>query len=368
MKRLLQTCTCSSCCSCSCATFQRTWQNCVALDSHQKFRCLFEHPASQLSDSCTLNHAECPCPKGSGVPQRRPRVWKGKLLRACTCLSRSHSSRLHAHLWSAAGSLSRQQVSRPQLLILLCTPAGCQHRAHLEDERPGHQHLRVIVAGASRHESTPMHAVHAACCVLGKHQPAACARGWQQAASSCSECCLILMCMQSWGGVALLNGDSMCMHTMGVCLHSSNRARWPFHCTVAQQPTQADLLEVCALLMGPQISHPEARSIIEKGEMIPDMLVGDILLEALLANSCKSTDCGVLVDGFPRTAVQVGRSTGHSRGCFSGGKHTPTCMVTHTVCMCMRACVCVFDEGAVRVHLVWMAHASDQCKCAGSRL
>jgi len=32
---------------------------------------------------------------------------------------------------------------------------------------------------------------------------------------------------------------------------------------------------------------------------------GDILLEALLANSCKSPDCGVLVDGFPRTAVLV---------------------------------------------------------------
>ncbi|KAF5837183.1 hypothetical protein DUNSADRAFT_4743 [Dunaliella salina] len=64
-------------------------------------------------------------------------------------------------------------------------------------------------------------------------------------------------------------------------------------------------LETSISLSSLLISHPEARAIIEKGEMIPDMLVGDILLEALLANSCKSTDCGVLVDGFPRTAVQV---------------------------------------------------------------
>ncbi len=49
---------------------------------------------------------------------------------------------------------------------------------------------------------------------------------------------------------------------------------------------------------------------MDRGDMIPDTLVGDLLLETLLAKSCKApagaaTECGVLVDGFPRTAAQV---------------------------------------------------------------
>lgn len=50
--------------------------------------------------------------------------------------------------------------------------------------------------------------------------------------------------------------------------------------------------------------------MIDRGDMIPDTLVGDLLLEALLTTACKQVqgtgaECGVLVDGFPRTAVQV---------------------------------------------------------------
>lgn len=45
---------------------------------------------------------------------------------------------------------------------------------------------------------------------------------------------------------------------------------------------------------------------MERGELIPDSLVGDVVLEALLYQSCQVPECGVLVDGFPRTAMQVG--------------------------------------------------------------
>ena len=39
--------------------------------------------------------------------------------------------------------------------------------------------------------------------------------------------------------------------------------------------------------------------------MLPDTVVGDLLLEALLVKSCTGPECGVLVDGFPRTSLQV---------------------------------------------------------------
>lgn len=55
-----------------------------------------------------------------------------------------------------------------------------------------------------------------------------------------------------------------------------------------------------------QKTHPESRVIINRGDMITDKVVGTLLLEALLINACKSPECGVLVDGFPRTALQVG--------------------------------------------------------------
>jgi hypothetical protein len=118
-----------------------------------------------------------------------------------------------------------------------------------------------------------------------------------------------------------------------------------------------------------QTSKAEVREIIDRGDMIPDTMVGlhlvaaatqrgdsscwhlgglainslsflgtpqvgDLLLEALLVHSCKSkeqvlgatSECGVLVDGFPRTAVQVIEwwgwcevlSPGHSAWAASG--------------------------------------------------
>ncbi|KAG1678194.1 hypothetical protein FOA52_016131 [Chlamydomonas sp. UWO 241] len=60
-------------------------------------------------------------------------------------------------------------------------------------------------------------------------------------------------------------------------------------------------ISVSALLK----NHPDSRDFIERGEMLPDKVVGDVLLRELLVNSCSSPECGVLVDGFPRTALQV---------------------------------------------------------------
>lgn len=53
------------------------------------------------------------------------------------------------------------------------------------------------------------------------------------------------------------------------------------------------------------MTYVESRSVIDRGEMLSDNLVGDMLLDALLVKTCTSSECGVLVDGFPRTAVQV---------------------------------------------------------------
>lgn len=45
---------------------------------------------------------------------------------------------------------------------------------------------------------------------------------------------------------------------------------------------------------------------MDAGDMIPDALVGDLLLEALLVDEPGvQDDLGFVVDGFPRTAVQV---------------------------------------------------------------
>ena len=57
-----------------------------------------------------------------------------------------------------------------------------------------------------------------------------------------------------------------------------------------------------------QNSHPDSREIINRGDMLPDTVVGDLLLEALLIKSCAAPECGVLVDGFPRTSLQVGHN------------------------------------------------------------
>ncbi|GBF96259.1 adenylate kinase [Raphidocelis subcapitata] len=53
-------------------------------------------------------------------------------------------------------------------------------------------------------------------------------------------------------------------------------------------------------------SYPESRRLIDSGEMVPDSLVCDLLLGALLLDSPGvQDDLGFVVDGFPRTAVQV---------------------------------------------------------------
>jgi len=60
-----------------------------------------------------------------------------------------------------------------------------------------------------------------------------------------------------------------------------------------------------------QESFPDARRLIEAGEMIPDTLVGDLLLEALLLDEPGlQDDLGFVVDGFPRTSCQVGCEAG----------------------------------------------------------
>ncbi len=52
---------------------------------------------------------------------------------------------------------------------------------------------------------------------------------------------------------------------------------------------------------------PEVKKAMDTGEMISDVTVGDLLLEALLIDdpSTDGDDLGMLVDGFPRTALQV---------------------------------------------------------------
>ncbi|GLI65551.1 hypothetical protein VaNZ11_009113 [Volvox africanus] len=52
-------------------------------------------------------------------------------------------------------------------------------------------------------------------------------------------------------------------------------------------------------------TNESTRALMERGELIPDSMVGDVVLEALLVQSCQIPECGVLVDGFPRTAMQV---------------------------------------------------------------
>lgn len=79
-----------------------------------------------------------------------------------------------------------------------------------------------------------------------------------------------------------------------------------------------------------QESFPDARRLIEAGEMIPDTLVGDLLLEALLLDEPGlQDDLGFVVDGFPRTATQVGRGV---------------CWAAHP--SCMHACAAAAGGGA----------------------
>jgi adenylate kinase family enzyme len=64
-----------------------------------------------------------------------------------------------------------------------------------------------------------------------------------------------------------------------------------------------------------QESYPEARRLVDSGEMIPDQMVCDLLLEALLLDEPGlQDDLGFVVDGFPRTATQV-RAAGRLLAC-----------------------------------------------------
>jgi hypothetical protein len=64
----------------------------------------------------------------------------------------------------------------------------------------------------------------------------------------------------------------------------------------------------------------EARKYIDAGEMMPDHVVGDLLLEALLVPASaglSAADLNLVVDGFPRTAVQVRSGCGTAACCAS---------------------------------------------------
>lgn len=56
-------------------------------------------------------------------------------------------------------------------------------------------------------------------------------------------------------------------------------------------------------------SSPEIRAIKDRGELVPDTLVGDALL-AQIFDPELNDGMGLVVDGFPRTALQV-RSDAH---------------------------------------------------------
>jgi adenylate kinase family enzyme len=51
---------------------------------------------------------------------------------------------------------------------------------------------------------------------------------------------------------------------------------------------------------------PEIRALVDRGELVPDPMVLDALLDAVLAPE-GNDGAGLVLDGFPRTATQVGR-------------------------------------------------------------
>ena len=56
--------------------------------------------------------------------------------------------------------------------------------------------------------------------------------------------------------------------------------------------------------MSQLLDSPEIKSIVDKGELVPDALVLDALLDAIL-NPELNDGAGLVIDGFPRTATQV---------------------------------------------------------------
>lgn len=58
-----------------------------------------------------------------------------------------------------------------------------------------------------------------------------------------------------------------------------------------------------------QRGDAEVSRLIDLDEPVPDAQVVDVLLKALLINGSKEVECGMLVDGFPRTLMQVSHPT-----------------------------------------------------------
>jgi len=56
--------------------------------------------------------------------------------------------------------------------------------------------------------------------------------------------------------------------------------------------------------MSELLSSPEIKSIVDRGELVPDAMVVDALLDAIL-NPELNDGAGLVIDGFPRTATQV---------------------------------------------------------------
>lgn len=56
--------------------------------------------------------------------------------------------------------------------------------------------------------------------------------------------------------------------------------------------------------MSQLLDSPEIKSFVDRGELVPDAMVLDALLDSVL-NPEKNDGAGVVIDGFPRTATQV---------------------------------------------------------------
>ncbi len=75
---------------------------------------------------------------------------------------------------------------------------------------------------------------------------------------------------------------------------------------MSQRGLTAEPLEVSSLLRGPEVDAIKAR-----GGLVGDRIVVELVLRALLAPQYKK---GVIVDGFPRTSVQVWLGAGAGAG------------------------------------------------------
>src|SRR3954471_8999489 len=109
----------------------------------------------------------------------------------------------------------------------------------------------------------------------------------------------------------------------------------------AGKGTQAK--RICALYAIPQISTGDllrehvnmgtglgrqAKAIMEKGELVPDKLVCDMVETRLNREDC---DRGFVLDGFPRTVEQAKWLDGVLNGKVFGGKAVPPVVIDFTV-------------------------------------